>query len=76
MAIKFEIECALMAGGSYLSNRSDKNKFPVPVGWTEFFHVPNETYPSSRGFEAVSFVKGSQIVISFAGTDNADFWWR
>jgi hypothetical protein len=66
------IEYALMAGASYISTRPDVNKFPVPQGWTEFFHVPNNPdYPaftSASGFEAISFTNGSEIVISFAGT--------
>jgi len=63
------IEYALMAGGAYLSTRSEINEFPVPEGWKA---VKNETEPS--GFEAVTFINGidiqsaSEIVISFAGT--------
>lgn len=38
MATQFELDCALMAGASYVSTRSDKNKFPIPNGW---FEVPN-----------------------------------
>lgn len=67
-----DIEYALMAGGSYISNRSEINQFPVPYGWTEF----NEKTTSS-GFEAVSFRNGNDIVISFAGTDPSslgDLW--
>jgi hypothetical protein len=33
MTSKLELDCALMAGGAYVSNRSDKNQFPVPSGW-------------------------------------------
>ncbi|MDD2721960.1 MAG: hypothetical protein PHH47_11700 [Gallionella sp.] len=29
------IEYALMAGASYISTRSDSNKFPAPQGWIE-----------------------------------------
>ena len=53
------IEYALMAGASYISNRSPINRFPVPNGWTLFFPVPDPTtasvFPSTDGFEAVSF---------------------
>ena len=78
MATQFEIECALMAGRAYQSNRNPDigiNWFPVPAGWNEFFHVPNNPAftPSSSGFEAVSFRSGNgtgnEIVISYAGTD-------
>lgn len=69
MATQFEINYSIMAGRAYETNRNQNNWFPVPDGWTEFFHVPNDTYPTSSGFEAVSFTNGSEIVISFAGTD-------
>ena len=68
MATQFEIECALMSGRVYQSSRSQTNWFPIPDGWSEFFHVPNSTYPINSGFEASSFVNGNQIVISYAGT--------
>lgn len=68
MATQFEIYCALMAGDSYISNRPDKNRFPIPNGWTT---VPGSyVRDDSSGFEAVSFTNGNQIVISFAGTDS------
>lgn len=68
------LEYALMAGRAYQSNRNPDigiNWFPVPTGWSEFFHVPNNPAfaPSSSGFEAVSFRNGNEIVISYAGTD-------
>jgi len=36
------------------------------------FHVPNSNFPTSSGFEAVSFQRGDEIVISFAGTNPND----
>jgi hypothetical protein len=74
IAPQFEVDCALMAGRAYQENRDDINKFPISEGWTEFYHVPSDTYPTSSGFEAVSFVRGTaglnqQIVISFAGSN-------
>ena len=70
------LEYALMAGDAYISNRSSINLFPIPKGWNEFFHVPNNpAYPnftSTSGFEAVSFQNSAnpnEIVISYAGTD-------
>ena len=65
-----QVEYALMAGDSYLSNRALVNQFPVPAGWTPTQH---STKPS--GFEAISFYNGTsianstQIVISYAGTN-------
>jgi len=70
MATQFEIDYSIMAGRAYETNRNQNNWFPVPDGWIEFFHVPNDTYPTSSGFEALSFTNGSEIVISFAGTDS------
>jgi len=60
------IDYALMAGASYISNRPDINRFPVPSGWNER-EDKRQSLPS--GFEATYFVKGSEIVISFAGTN-------
>ncbi|MFZ4802591.1 MAG: DUF7619 domain-containing protein, partial [Chlorobium sp.] len=58
------VNYALMAGGSYVSNRPDVNKFPVPEGWSKL------TYENGlHGFEAKSFIKGNEIVISYAGTN-------
>ncbi|MDO8742744.1 MAG: putative Ig domain-containing protein [bacterium] len=67
-------EYALMAGRAYFDTRADINRFPVPQGWTEFFHVPNRTYQVGGGFEAVSFQRGNEIVISFAGTATGVDW--
>jgi hypothetical protein len=67
-----EIEYALMAGRAYQSTRTTINLLPdlQALGWTEFFH---QAQPN--GFEAISFQKGSTIVISFAGTGTAVDWW-
>jgi hypothetical protein len=64
-----DIEYALMAGASYISNRPNVNKFPFlsAYGWTK-----TEYDIRDSGFEAISFVKGSEIVISFAGTNFDD----
>ena len=61
------IDYALLAGVSYRSNRDVKNRFPVPSEWTEIAGT-YRNLPSS-GFEAISFTKGNEIVISYAGTD-------
>lgn len=67
-----EVEYALMAGRVYQSTRATINWLPdlQSLGWVEFF--PQQ---QSSGFEAVSFQKGNEIVISFAGTGSAVDWW-
>ncbi|MDD5613038.1 MAG: DUF2974 domain-containing protein, partial [Gallionella sp.] len=60
------IEYALMAGASYISTRSDSNKFPAPQGWIE--NVELRKNDPVSGFEATYFTNGSEYVISFAGT--------
>jgi hypothetical protein len=50
MATQFQIDCALMAGRAYQQARAGINWFPVPTGWTEFFHVPNPSFPTTGGF--------------------------
>ena len=59
------IQYALMAGASYVSNRDKINRLPIPDGWLQKKY---ENPPGGSGFEAVSFVKDSEIVISYAGT--------
>lgn len=57
------IEYALMAGASYIDTRRLVNQFPAPEGWAMSNHKSKDS-----GFEAVTFTKGSEIVISYAGT--------
>lgn len=61
-----QLEYALMAGAAYRSTRNPINRIPTPenLGWTPFQY---REYQSS-GFEAISFQRGNEIVISFAGT--------
>lgn len=67
MAEQWQIDLALMAGAAYRTSRTNENTLPIPAGWekTSRWHVTN---PSYSGFEAVSFKKGDDIVIAFAGT--------
>ncbi len=58
------IEYALMAGASYIDTRDPINRFPTPQNWVNFNHQSLDS-----GFEAVSFVNGTDIVISYAGTN-------
>jgi predicted lipase len=56
-----------MSGVAYRSTRKPENRFPLPTesGWNEI----EELYRSlPSGFEAVSFQRDDEIVISFAGT--------
>ncbi len=63
------MEYSLLAGSSYYDTRNAINRFPVPMGWTLYSRIPEN---STTGFEAVSFTNGNEIVISFAGTDFDD----
>ena len=67
-----QLELALMAGGAYVSTRSDINRLPTPASWVKLTGDPDKV----TGFEAVAFIKeGSslltspEIVISYSGTD-------
>src|SRR5438876_11385339 len=70
------IEYALMAGRAYQTTRGLINQFPIPQGWLELAHVPNNPgfpqFTGADGFEAVAFKKGTEIVISYAGTYDKD----
>ena len=72
------VDYALMAGHSYRSTRNLINWFPSPQGWTPFFPVPDPStataFPVSMGFEAVAFLSGNQVVISYAGTATLIDW--
>ena len=59
-----QLEYALMAGAAYASTRGSVNEIPAPQGWTEIAHPVND----ASGFEAAIFQRGTEIVISFAGT--------
>jgi len=70
---QFDIDCSLMAGRAYQSNRyKEANWFPVPSGWQEIKHAEAS---DNSGFEAVSFTRGTgvnqEIVISFTGTNGS-----
>lgn len=69
IADQFQIDCAVMAGAVYVSNRDKINQLPVPPGWALVNYV---SLPS--GFEGAAFTNGSQIVISYTGTNPVPFW--
>lgn len=62
------IEYALMSGRAYIRTRNPINRFPVPDGWVETQH----DFDQSSGFEAVSFIRSGEVVVSFAGTYQPD----
>ncbi len=64
------IDLALMAGASYVSNRDKINRFSIPseTGWN-IIAGSYRNLTDTSGFEAISFFKGDEIVISFAGTN-------
>ena len=74
------LEYALLAGASYYDNRPVINRLPLPQNWNYVSRIPSQ----SSGFEAAAFTNGTELVISFAGTDFAkgmpgalftgDFW--
>ncbi len=69
------IDYALMAGHAYRTTRDEINWISVPQGWSPFFPVPDPTtptFPTTSGFEAISFQRGTDIVISYAGTYEKD----
>ncbi|MDP2962035.1 MAG: hypothetical protein Q8N54_04695, partial [Sulfurimicrobium sp.] len=78
------IEYALMAGASYISNRPEINQLPIPSGWSKKMNPDSYFKNPDSGFEAISFTNGTNVVISFAGTDfskgipaaffTSDFW--
>ncbi len=62
-----------MSGAAYRSTRDEINRFPIPTesGWRE---ISGSHITLSSGFEALSFQRGNEIVISFAGTATAVDW--
>lgn len=67
-----ELEYALAAGRVYQSTTGKINWFPdlQSLGWTEYF-----SQQETSGFEALSFQKGNELIISFAGTGSNVDWW-
>jgi hypothetical protein len=60
------IDYALMAGASYLSTRDAINRIPEPLNWTPGVH---DNPADGSGFEAISFTKEKELIISYAGTN-------
>jgi hypothetical protein len=65
------IDYALLAGAAYYSTRSEVNRFPIALGWSEL--VEERIADKITGYEARAFQKGSEIVISYSGTDPNNF---
>ena len=68
------IEYALLAGDSYYDTRADINRFPIPTGWAKISNPDSHFSDLATGFEAISFTNGTEIVISFAGTYDKDYF--
>ena len=70
LAVKaFERTIIDPARTTFQAARANINRFPLPAGWSEIV-LSYVQRPS--GFKAVSFERGSEIVISFAGTNFTD----
>ncbi|MCX7167626.1 MAG: hypothetical protein NTV11_15325 [Rhodocyclales bacterium] len=73
-----QAECAAMAGAAYYDNRGDINRFPIPSGWNRISRFPVASSGGS-GFEAsilgngTTIANSTEIVISYAGTDDSDY---
>ena len=67
-----DIDYALMAGAAYFSTRDQVNRLPFPSGngWQRLdpSRSLDRAQDDATGFEAAAFVKGNEVVISFAGT--------
>ena len=61
------LEYSILAGAAYFSTRTDINRFPIPQGWSEL--IDDRRANDQTGFEARAFQSGTEIVISYAGTD-------
>jgi Lipase (class 3) len=59
-------------GAAYRSNHATQNRFPIQQGWSEFVDS-YRILSGGSGFEADTFTNGTEIVISFAGTDFSQF---
>jgi Lipase (class 3) len=66
------LDLALLAGASYFSTRGEINQFPIPATWNELIAFRDKD--DSTGFEARTFNKGTEIVISYAGNASAIDW--
>lgn len=60
------LDYALLVGAAYYSTRAEVNRIPIPDEWNEV--VEERVADTQTGFEARTFQKGPEIVISFAGT--------
>ena len=59
-----ELEYAELSNRVY--NRTQRNRTPVPAGWTELLWLPDPAY---SGFSAGVYKNGNEIVIAYTGTN-------
>ena len=71
MKMTATLDYALLAGTAYYSTRGAINRFPIPDGWIE--DTDQRRTDDQTGFEARTFQKGPEIVISYSGTDPANY---
>ena len=73
MPTTLEIEYAVLANAAYRDTRNDRANVPViPAGWTRLSRTTLgfSEGPSPSGFSAEAFQKGTDIVISYQGTNS------
>ena len=71
-----EIEYAVLANAAYRDTRNELQNAPViPAGWTRLSRTALgfSEGPSPSGFSAEAFQKGTDIVISYQGTNSDPF---
>src|SRR4051812_30476855 len=66
-----ELEYALLSGSVYVTTRHPVNQIAPAPGWAAIDRIVT---PTSGGFEAQAYQRGSEIVISYAGTGSWDDW--
>ncbi len=68
-----DIDYAALSAIVYNNVRADPNKLTnLPAGWTLLPIYPNGVASSVTGFTALAFTNGSEIVISYKGTDTVN----
>ena len=76
MPTAMEIEYAVLANAAYRDIRDEEENVPVqPSGWTRLSRTALgfSEKPSPSGFSAEAFQKGTDIVISYQGTNSDPF---
>lgn len=64
---------AALSAFVYNDVRGKYNLLELPQGWTQLPTVPNSITSAITGFTAVAFTNGSEIIISYKGTDTVSW---